>query len=75
MIYVFKTSVRTKAQVRKIHECLNKTVSKGKWNFDLEDCDKILRIDSEEDIVVNVTRILKDHHFHCMELEDYQMKL
>ncbi|WP_254090265.1 hypothetical protein [Dawidia soli] len=40
-----------------------------KWSFDLEDCDKILRIDSDENIVLRITALLTIHKFHCEELE------
>ncbi|MBS1745122.1 MAG: hypothetical protein JST21_03015 [Bacteroidetes bacterium] len=39
------------------------------WNFDLEDCDKILWIESEKDIIVPVKALLHHHHFICEELE------
>lgn len=46
MIWVFKTSITSKVQVKKVAPILNKIVlPQGKWNFDLEDCDKILRIE------------------------------
>jgi hypothetical protein len=38
-------------------------------NFDLDDCDKILRIDSEENIVLKITGLLNTHQFNCEELE------
>jgi hypothetical protein len=38
-------------------------------NFDLADCDKILRIDSEENIVFKITGLLNIHQFNCEELE------
>ncbi|MGG9963123.1 hypothetical protein [Ferruginibacter sp. SUN106] len=41
----------------------------AKWNFDLEDIDKILRIDSEENIVLKITSLLTQHNYHCEELE------
>ena len=69
MIYVFKTSVKTKSQVKKLQPHINKVVPNKKWNFDLEDCDKILRIDSEENIVLKITGLLNIHRFHCEELE------
>ena len=50
MIYVFKTSVRTKIQAKSIKSHIDKILPNAKWNFDLEDCDKILRIDSELNI-------------------------
>ena len=69
MIYVFKTSVKTKNQVRKLEPHINKLLSHEKWNFDLKDCDRILRIDSEENIVLKITGLLNDHQFYCEELE------
>jgi hypothetical protein len=69
MIYVFKTSVKTKIQAKKLKPHIDKILSKAKWNFDLEDCDKILRIDSEENIVPEIKSLLKDHDSVCEELE------
>jgi len=69
MIYVFKTSVQTKGQVKRLKPHLNGILPNEKWNFDLEDCDRILRIDSEENIVWKVIDLLTIHNFHCKELE------
>jgi hypothetical protein len=69
MIYVFKTSVKTKRQIKELMPEIDKILSKVKWNFDLEDCDNILRIDSEENIVTVIIDLLKKHHIECAELE------
>jgi len=69
MIYIFKTSVKTKNQVQKLKPHINTMLAGEKWNFDLEDCDKILRIDSDENIVTRITALLHTHKFHCEELE------
>lgn len=69
MIYVFKTSVETKYQVEQLKPGINKIPAVNHWNFDLEDCDNILRIDSEENIVFTITRLLRSHQFNCEELE------
>ena len=69
MIFVFKTSVKTKVQVKGLKLHIDNILPKVKWNFDLKDCDKILRIDSEEDIVLEIINLLKDHNFNCKELE------
>jgi hypothetical protein len=68
MIYVFKTSVETKDQVETLKPQINQILSTEKWNFDLEDCDRILRIDSEENIVPKTIHLLSIHKFHCEEL-------
>ncbi|MEO5943998.1 MAG: hypothetical protein ABIP30_06460 [Ferruginibacter sp.] len=41
----------------------------GKWNFDLEDCDRILRIDSEENIVLKIINLLKKYDINCEVLD------
>jgi hypothetical protein len=70
VIYVFKTSVKTKKAVQQLKPYLNKFLPAIKWNFDLQDCDNILRLDAPVDITVPVMRLLKDKGFRCEELED-----
>jgi hypothetical protein len=69
MIYVFKTSVKTKLQIRKLKPHIDKRLPKTEWNFDLQDIDNILRVESEENIVLIITDLLKTHHFSCEELD------
>lgn len=69
MIFVFKTSVKTKMQVKKLKPHIDKILPKAKWNFDLTDIDKILRIDNEETIVLEIIDLLNIHHYYCEELE------
>jgi hypothetical protein len=56
-------------QAKKLKPHIDKIFPKAKWNFDLDDCDKILRIDSEENIVLKITGLLNIHQFFCEELE------
>ena len=66
MIYVFKTSVDTQAKFESASVLLNELLPNSMWNFDLEDCDNILRVDSE----LNVAALLEDNPvFDCIELE------
>lgn len=69
MIYVFKTSVKTKFQAKKLKPHIDQILPKATWNFDFDDCDKILRIDSEENIISQVIDLLSNKQFHCEELE------
>lgn len=69
MIYVFKTSVRNQKHIRQLSPFLNNLLQGAKWNFDLADCDHILRIDSEENMVQPVISLLADYRFSCEELE------
>jgi len=66
MIYVFKTSVDSKAKFESASALLNELLPESQWNFDLEDCDNILRVDSE----LNVTALLQNNTiFDCIELD------
>jgi hypothetical protein len=69
MIFVFKTSVKSKRQVKELQLLMDKTLPRSQWNFDLQDRDKILRIDSEENIVVMIIDLLNTHSYHCEELK------
>ncbi len=68
MIFVFKTSVDTKKKVRELEPQINRLLDRSKWNFDLEDCDKILRVDSDHQIVRKIIDLLILHSFSCEEL-------
>jgi len=70
MIYVFKTSVRLKKEVRQLTPHLNDLLRQSKWNFDLEDCDKILRIDTSTDKTETIVKLLHNKGFDCEELTD-----
>ena len=40
------------------------------WNFDLEDCDHILRVIADDLLIQNIVDILVANGFSCEELED-----
>lgn len=69
MIYVFKTSVFTENEIQSIKPHLDE-LPQTQWNFNLEDCDKILRIDSLSEISGEVViKILQDKGFDCEVLQ------
>jgi len=69
MIEVFKTNVRTKKQASKILTELSIQYPTAKVNFDLDDCDKILRIESEEIVVDGIIHTLLCCDYQCEILE------
>ena len=69
MIEVFKTDVGTQKQAGKILTQLSIKYPSAKINFDLDDCDKILRIESETKITQSIIKLLQDKGFYCEELQ------
>ena len=67
-VYVFKTSINQK-DVRLVNAILRSVIPDSRWNFDLEDRDKILRIESKTDIVETVCFNLEIEGIRCKELE------
>ncbi len=56
-------------QAKKLKPHIDKILPNAKWNFDLEDIDKILRIESRENIVLSIIDLLQIHNYSCEELE------
>lgn len=69
-VMVFKTSVDTPGHVKMLKPVLDKTVGKGKWNFALDDCDRILRILSVDISEKRAIQLLQEQGYECAELED-----
>jgi hypothetical protein len=63
MIEIFKTNVRTKKQANQIIKQLKANFGYEKVNFDLEDCDKILRIQAPSILLHCMVGILKKAKF------------
>jgi hypothetical protein len=70
-ILVFRTSVEARETVLKIKPLLDRLVEDtGRWNFDLEDCDRILRVESNHLIAQQVVDLLRKNGIFIKELED-----
>ena len=69
MIYVFKTTVDSKLKLESATAVLHELLPHALWNFDLEDCDNILRIDSADNIIHSIKVLFKIYDFECEELE------
>lgn len=67
-ILVFKTSVKYKKHIKQLTPVLNTLPASSIWNFDLEDTDKILRVETKEDVTARVKEALVLNGFVCEEL-------
>lgn len=68
MVEVFKTNIDNKLVAEQMRELLLARLPDCKVNFDLEDCDKILRVEGFVS-VDEVIRVINEHNFHCEVLE------
>lgn len=69
-VLVFRTSVETPQGVKMLKPLLDSVAGRGRWNFALDDCDKILRIASMKVNAQVAIRLLRDNGYECAELED-----
>lgn len=65
MISVFKTNVCTLSDAQSILQFLYKRYPEGRFNFDLDDHDHVLRIAYHEDIIADVITVLEKRNFLC----------
>ena len=68
-VLVFSTSVKEPRQVSKVTTLLTKVPTIIQWNFDLDDCDNILRIVATGLSAQYVELLLQKAGIHCQELK------
>jgi hypothetical protein len=69
MIEVFKTNIEP-AKAKPVIKLLAQSFPKYKIDVDLEDCDKVLRIEGEYIDVKMVIAVLKEEGFKCTVLNN-----
>ena len=69
-IHVFKTSVADRADIARLTPVLNGLIGQHeRWNFDLEDIDNILRVETTVITPSSIIDSLMFAGFECAELE------
>jgi len=69
MVEVFKTNVQETKEAEQLIDLLLQYLPGSKINFDLDDCDKVLRIEGSNFISGKVIMFLKELGFSCNLLE------
>ena len=68
-VLVFRTSVENNDQVHALRPMLDELIaSGGRWSFDLEDRDRILRVEAVAHIKEPLLALLHRHGHTCVEL-------
>ena len=65
MVEVFKTNVQKKTQSKMLLSILSETFPSFKINFDLSDCDKVLRVEGDNIEALRIMILLKEYGFTC----------
>ena len=68
MVLVFKTNVSSPGDAYVLRRRLSQRLSTPQVNFDLEDCDKVLRIEHDNDVTIWVLQWLASWGYDCEEL-------
>ena len=69
-VLVFRTSVKDSACVESLRPALDGLVGRaGRWTFDLEDRDHVLRIETDTANTEEVIRLLRERGEQCSDLE------
>jgi hypothetical protein len=69
MVEVFKTNVYAVSNSKKIIELLYQHYPECKINFDLDDCDNILRVEGSVFETEKIKLIVNENGYMCEELE------
>lgn len=69
MVEIFKTNVQKKTQSKKLLSILSEAFPLFKINFDLSDCDKVLRVEGENMEVARIMILVKEYGFNCEILD------
>ena len=69
MVEVFKTNVQEVGHSEKMVRKLLEHFPESRINFDLDDCDKILRVEGEHVLPEKIIEILGSNGYQCHALE------
>jgi len=68
MVEVFKTNIETNEEAVQIRNLLLELFPNCQINFDLDDCDRVLRIEGTVSSA-EVVELVKEHSYRCEVLE------
>ena len=69
MVEAFKTNVQKKAQSKMLLCMLSEAFPSFKINFDLSDCDKVLRVEGDNIEASRIMILVKEYGFKCEILD------
>ncbi len=67
-ILVFKTNIRFKKDIKSVEPLLDGHAAILKWNIDMQDSDRVLRLESQQNIAGEIINSIRQAGYHCEEL-------
>lgn len=68
-VFIFKTNANTQTHVQRVAASFESIVSIKQWSFDLEDCDRVLRVVGSNLQPEIIKRILESVNITCEQME------
>ena len=68
-ILIFRTSIISKQDIKRVERLLSQYPQIHKWNVDVEDWEKVLRIECREISAAEITDLLRAINIYAAELE------
>ena len=69
MVEVFKTNVQKKIESKMLLSILSEAFPSLKINFDLSDCDKVLRVEGDNMEALSIMILIQEYGFKCEILD------
>jgi len=69
MVEVFKTNIESKSQATVLITALSRLFPNCRINIDLDDCDRILRLEGEQFCIPTTIGLLNEMGYQCEILE------
>jgi len=69
MVEVFKTNVQKKTQSKMLLSVLSEAFPSFKINFDLSDCDRVLRVEGDNIEALRIMILVKEYGVKCEILD------
>jgi len=67
---ICKTNINTKRKLKLVEECLSANQCIKQWNVDMKDCDYVLRIQCQDVLFEEISKLLAVHGIVIAELSD-----
>ena len=69
-VLIFKTNIRYKKQINAVRRHIDGEPQIIRWNIDLHDFDKILRVETVDLHPAKIERLVKSAGYSCEELKE-----